>query len=146
MKKMHVYIGSNWCAYLFAIACMAGSIVLDMLYPKITQSIVDDVILGGAQELLTKLLAGIVMVGVGRCVFGYLKEYIFDVLASKIGSQIRKDLFAHIQTLSAKYFDQANTGELMARVKDDVDKIWNALGFVGMLVIEVMIHVSLVLY
>lgn len=34
----------------------------------------------------------------------------------------------------------------MARVKDDVDKIWNVMGFVGMLVIEVMIHVSMVLY
>ena len=34
----------------------------------------------------------------------------------------------------------------MARVKDDVDKIWNALGFVGMLTIEVTIHVSFVLY
>ena len=146
MKKMRVYIGQNWRAYVFAIACMAGAIVLDMLYPKITQSIVDDVILEGKLELLAKLLAGIAIVGIGRCVFGYLKEYTFDVLASKIGSQIRKDLFAHIQTLSANYFDQANTGELMARVKDDVDKIWNALGFVGMLVIEVIIHVSLVLY
>ena len=68
------------------------------------------------------------------------------MLASKIGSQIRKDLFDHIQTLSARYFDQANTGELMARVKDDIDRIWNSLGFVGMLVIEIVIHVALVLY
>lgn len=146
MKKIRVYIGKYWLAYIAAIACMAAAIVLDMLYPKITQSIVDDVIIGGRQQLLTKLLAGIAAVGAGRCVFGYLKEYAFDVLASNIGSQIRKDLFAHIQTLSARYFDSANTGELMARVKDDVDKIWNALGFVGMLVIEVVLHVSLVLY
>ena len=34
----------------------------------------------------------------------------------------------------------------MARVKDDVDKIWNAMGYVGMLTIEVAIHVSMVLY
>lgn len=146
MKKMRVYIGSSWCAYLFAIGCMAGAILLDMLYPKITQSIVDDVIIGGRMELLAKLLAGIAAVGIGRSVFGYYKEYTFDVLASKTGSQIRKDLFGHIQTLSARYFDNANTGELMARVKDDVDRIWNALGFVGMLVIEVIMHVSLVLY
>ena len=44
------------------------------------------------------------------------------------------------------YFQDTNTGELMARVKDDVDKIWNAMGYVGMLVIEVVIHVSMVLY
>lgn len=146
MRRIRAYIRKNWYVYLFAISCMVCAIVLDMLYPKITQSIVDDVILAGRQEIFTSLLAGIVLVGIGRSVCGYLKEYLFDILCSKIASQLRKDLFGHIQTLSARYFDNANTGELMARVKDDVDKIWNALGFVGMLTIEVTIHVSLVLY
>lgn len=146
MRRIRTYIQKNWYVYLFAISCMVCAIVLDMLYPKITQSIVDDVILAGRQEIFTGLLAGIVLVGIGRSVCGYLKEYLFDILCSKIASQLRKDLFGHIQTLSARYFDNANTGELMARVKDDVDKIWNALGFVGMLTIEVTIHVLLVLY
>jgi ATP-binding cassette subfamily B protein len=34
----------------------------------------------------------------------------------------------------------------MSRVKDDVDKIWAALGFVGMLIIEVCLHTSIVLF
>ena len=117
-----------------------------MVYPQITQRIVDEVIIGGKMEMLTGLLVGIVAVGIGRCIFGYCKEFSFDVLSSKIGAQIRKDLFRHIQTLSMNYFDNTNTGELMARVKDDVDKIWNAMGYVGMLTIEVAIHVSMVLY
>lgn len=146
MKKLYTYVGRYWYGYLFAIFSMVTAIVLDMLYPKITQQIVDDVILGGELSLLTKLLVGIVIVGIGRCIFGYCKEFTFDVLASKIGSAMRKDLFDHIQSLSMGYFEDTNTGELMARVKDDVDKIWNAMGYVGMLVIEVIIHVSMVLY
>lgn len=146
MKKLHKYLGRYWYGYVFAIFSMVAAIVLDMVYPKITQSIVDDVILGGKQDILTGLLVGIVLVGIGRCIFGYCKEFTFDVLSSKIGAQIRKDLFDHIQTLSMNYFDNTNTGELMARVKDDVDKIMNALGYVGMLLVEVIIHVSLVLY
>ncbi|MCI5918764.1 MAG: ABC transporter ATP-binding protein/permease [Roseburia sp.] len=146
MKKLSTYLGRYWYGYLFAIVCMVAAIVLDMIYPKITQSIVDDVMIGGQMQLLKGLLIGIVLVGVGRCAFGYFKEFTFDVLCSKIGSQMRKDLFHHIQTLSMDYFDNTNTGELMARVKDDIDKVWNALGYVGMLVIEVTIHVSIVLY
>lgn len=139
-------MGRYWYGYLFAIFCMVAAIVLDMVYPKITQQIVDDVILGGELSILTGLLVGIVIVGIGRCIFGYCKEFTFDVLASKIGSQMRKDLFDHVQSLSMGYFEKTNTGELMARVKDDIDKIWNAMGYVGMLVIEVVIHVSMVLY
>ncbi len=146
MKKLHTYIGRHWGGYLLAIVCMIVAIILDMIYPMITQSIVDDVILKGKTEILTGLLTGIVAVGIGRSVFEYVKEFTFDKLSSTIGSQMRKDLFDHVQKLSMSYFSDANTGELMARVKDDVDKVWNALGFVGMLTIEVVIHVSFVLY
>lgn len=125
---------------------MLIAITLDMLYPKITQSIVDDVIMGGQMELLTKLLAGFVFVGIGRSIFGYCKEFTFDYLSTKIGAEMRKDLFNHIQTLSMRYFDDTNTGELMARVKDDIDKVQNSLGYVGMLLIEVTFHVTFVLY
>ena len=146
MRKLSSYIGRYWYGYVFAVASMVTAIALDMLYPKITQKIVDDVILGGQMEVLTKLLTGIVLVGIGRSIFGYCKEFTFDFLSSKIGAEMRKDLFNHIQTLSMRYFDDTNTGELMARVKDDVDKIQNALGYVGMLLIEVTIHVVFVLY
>ena len=128
MKKLYSYLGRYWYGYLIAIASMVAAITLDMLYPKITESIVDDVILGGNGSLLTPLLLGIVICGIGRCIFGYCKEFLFDLLSSKIGAQLRKDLFDHIQTLSMNYFQNTNTGELMARVKDDVDKIWNAMG------------------
>ena len=146
MKKLHTYIGKHWLGYAFAIACMIIAIVLDMIYPMITQSIIDDVILDGKTELLFSLLVGIVIVGVGRSITGYFKEFTFDKLASAIGSEMRKDLFNHIQSLSMTYFAKTNTGELMARVKEDVDNVWNVFGFIGMLIIEVAIHVSIVLY
>lgn len=137
---------SHWHAYLFAFFCMALAIGLDMLYPIITRSIVDDVIVGGRMELLGGLLLGIFSVGAGRCLGVYGKEYTFDIVSSKIGSRLRKDLFSHIQDLSMDYFDNANTGELMARLKDDVDYIWGAVGYVGMLLVEVVAHVSIVLF
>ncbi len=146
MKKLYTYIGKHWLGYVFAILCMVTAIVLDMIYPMITESIIDDVMLDGKTEILFGLLLGIVVVGVGRAITGYFKEFTFDKLASTIGSEMRKDLFNHIQSLSMDYFAKTNTGELMARVKDDVDRVWDVLGFVGMLLMEVVIHVSIVLY
>ncbi len=146
MKKISSYMCKYWYAYVFALICMIISISLDMLSPQITKRIIDDVIVGGDKNLLTRLLIGILIIGVGRCIFGYLKEFVFDLVSSKIAGDIRRNLFRHIQSLSIQFFDKTNTGELMSRVKDDVDKIWNALGFVGMLIIEVVIHTSIVLY
>lgn len=144
--KIGKYVREYWYVYLFSIVGMVTAIVLDMLYPIVTKSLVDDVIIGGKLELLTKLLIAIVIIGIGRAVGGYVKEYAFDHASANISMKLRRDLFHHIQGLSMDYFDDTNTGELMARVKDDIDKIWQALGFVGMLLIEIIIHVSIVLY
>lgn len=59
---------------------------------------------------------------------------------------MRKNLFDHIQSLSSSFFDKTNTGELMARVKDDIDRIWNTLSYVSMLIIEVIFHTCVVLF
>lgn len=146
MKKLSRYILKYWYAYLFALISMVIAVALDMIYPQITKRIIDDVITGGRMELLKSLLLAILAVGVGRCIFGYLKEFTFDCVGSKIGADMRKNLFSHIQGLSMNYFDTTNTGELMARLKDDIDMIQGALGYVGMLIVEVVIHTSIVLY
>lgn len=146
MKKLSSYILKYWYVYIFALLCMITATTLDMIYPQITRSIIDDVITNGQLELLTGLLGGILLVGIGRCIFGYLKEFTFDRVGSAIGADMRKNLFAHIQSLSVGYFDNTNTGELMARLKDDIDLIQGTLGYVGMLIIEVVIHTVIVLY
>lgn len=144
MKNLWKYVKKYLILYVIAIAAMVTSILLDALSPQITRHIIDDVIVGGKMELLMKLLLGLLGIGLGRAIFQYMKEFIFDYSASGIGSRLRKDLFDHIQTLSMGYFDSHNTGELMARVKDDVDRIWNAMGFVGMLIIECVIHTIII--
>ena len=52
MKKLHTYIGHYWYGYLFAICSMIIATGLDMVYPQITQRIVDEVIIGGKMEML----------------------------------------------------------------------------------------------
>lgn len=146
MKKIHTYVLKQWPFYLFALVSMFIAIGLDMLYPQVTKIIVNEVLVSKDMGRLPGLLMIIVLCGIGRCVFGYLKEITFDRTGSTIGSEMRKDLFGHIQGLSVDYFDKTNTGELMARVKDDIDRLWSVLGYVGMLVIEVVVHVSSVLY
>lgn len=145
MKKLSAYMKEHTLAYLLAVACLVAGVGLDMLSPQLTRRIIDDVIGRGDLPLLKYLLAGILGIGAGRFVFMYIKEYTFDIIGAKISASMRRDLFAHIQGLSADFFDRSSTGELMARVKEDIDRIWDGLTYVGMLLIEVAVHVTLVL-
>lgn len=145
MRDLLKYAARYWYLYLIAIGCMLISICLDVMAPQITMRIIDDVIVGGQMKILMNLLLGLIGIGFGRAIFQYVKEVLFDVAGIRIGSQIRKQLFEHVQKLSVGYFDNHNTGELMARIKDDVDRIWSAVGFVGMLIIECFIQTAIVL-
>ena len=146
MKKKRYYLLKYWYLYVPAVIGLLVSEALDMVSPIVTKGIVDDVIRGGRQELLLGLLLALVAVGIGRAVFGYLKEYTFDKTSFGIACEIRKHLFRHIQKLSIGYFDSTNTGELMARLKDDVDRVQAAFGYIGMLTIQMVAHTIMILY
>ena len=145
MKKISTYIWEYRIPYLIAVASLLISVTLDNFSPRLTAHMVDDVIVGGNMYELKYLLLGYLGVGLGRCIFQYVKEYTFDKNGVRISGDMRRDLFRHIQSLSADFFDRTNTGELMARVKEDIDHIWDALGYVGMLLIEVAYHTILIL-
>ncbi|MBD5525500.1 MAG: ABC transporter ATP-binding protein [Lachnospiraceae bacterium] len=145
MKKISSYIWEYRVPYLLAIASLLIAVTLDMMGPRLTARVVDDVIVGGNIGELKYLLLGFLGIGLGRCVFQYVKEYTFDKNGTKISGDMRRDLFRHIQGLSADFFDRNNTGELMARVKEDVDRIWDAMSYVTMLLIEVIYHTSIIL-
>lgn len=146
MKKISSYIYEHRYRYLLAIVSMIIAVTLDLMSPQFTRHIIDDVIVGGQMSKLKYLLLGIFAIGVGRCIFQYIKEYTFDCLGSDIASSMRKDLFIHTQNLSEDFFDRTDTGELMSRIKDDIDKIWDGLSYVSMLLIEVVIHTTIVLF
>lgn len=148
MNKLNLtgYVRKYALFYLIAVICMTAGTMLDQIAPIIIQHIVDDVLVARKMELLHFLLLGILSIGVGRCFFQYAKEFLCDLAGSKMASEIRINLFGKIQSLSANFFDGINSGELMSRVKDDVDRIWDIAAFMGILMAEVVIRTVSTLY
>ncbi len=145
MKKLGTYMKRYGLLYLLGFTVMVIGTALDMLAPLITRRIIDDVIAGGRMELLMRLLLGLLGIGIGRAIFQYIKEFSYDYIGVSVGYHMRRDLFRHIQTMSMDFFDRHNTGELMTRTKEDVDKVWGAVGFVGILSVEALIYTVLAL-
>lgn len=145
MKKLSAYMKRYWFLYVFGFISMVISVGLDMMSPQITKRIIDDVIVGGQTQLLLRLLLGLLGIGLGRAIFQYGKEFTYDYIGVSVGLDMRRDLFRRLQSMSMDFFDRHNTGELMTRVKEDVDKVWVAVGFIGILAVEAVTHTVLVL-
>ncbi len=129
MKRIIKYAAKYKLLFLIPNLAMIVFIGLDLLNPIISRRIIDDAIIGGEYSILTKLLFLLVAITVGKAVAGYIREFMFDYAGSKAVKDIRKDLFDHIQSMPFEFFDKTNTGEIMSRTTEDVNNIWQVIGF-----------------
>lgn len=116
------------------------STLVDILVPFITLSMVDDVIVGRNMDIFRRDILLYIAAGLGRALFQFVKEFLCDMSGCRVASGLRKDMMKHIFSLHRGYFDKTNTGELMARVKDDAGSVWDLTGFVGMLMTEATVY------
>jgi ATP-binding cassette subfamily B multidrug efflux pump len=82
----------------------------------------------GAQQAI--IIAGLIILGfaITRGVFSFFQSFNSERLSQSVAFDIRNDLFAKIQRLSFSYHDQNQTGQLMIRATDDVEKVRLFLG------------------
>jgi ATP-binding cassette subfamily B protein len=145
VKNLGKYMAKYWYLYLLASLFLLAGVLMEAEAPRIIETIIDDVIVGGNHEILMRLLCMLLLLGAGKGIFKYLQEYTSDSIGLRISIDIRRKLFAHIEKMSVGFFEKNNTGELMARVKEDVDRIWDAVGYVGILCVEAMVYTVVVM-
>ena len=116
------------------------SIALDSLNPFLNKMIIDRALPEKDPRLLLLIILGLLVITAGRAGFGYIKEYVYDVTSLKVYADIKYLLFDHIQSLHFQYFDNVNTGELMARMGEDTENIWRSLAFGFRLMVEQAVY------
>ncbi|MBP7689297.1 MAG: ABC transporter ATP-binding protein [Thermoflexales bacterium] len=73
-------------------------------------------------NLITAGIA-IIVFAIVRGLFAFLQAYNAERLSQSMAFDLRNDLFAKIQRLSFSYHDKNQTGQLMIRATDDVEKV-----------------------
>jgi ATP-binding cassette subfamily B protein len=113
-------------AGLVALVAVDG---LQLIIPKITQSVVDGLARGAQdRERLLLLGGGIVAVSIlmGMCRLAW--RYFIIGSSLRIERDLRQDLYDHLQTLSPQYFDRTKVGDLMAHATNDLTAVRMATG------------------
>ena len=143
MKRVIREMRKLWLIYTLGGLCLVASTALNFYNPMLLQQILDQVIAGGQTGLFQSLGLMILLVTLGRAISGYFKELFFDLSGLKLAVSLRQQMFDHIQGLSYDFFDEKNTGELMSRVKEDVDNIWMGASFGLFLTVEMILTMGL---
>jgi ATP-binding cassette subfamily B multidrug efflux pump len=65
----------------------------------------------------------IIVFSIARGLFTFAQTYLSQALSQDIAFELRNDLFSKIQRLSFSYHDRNQTGQLMIRATDDVERL-----------------------
>jgi ATP-binding cassette subfamily B protein len=127
----------EWLVILGAFVALGGSILFQLLEPWPLKLVLDRVIpshhaASGAErsnelfaslssaQLLTLAAVGLVTVVSLRALCDYFNSLGFAIVANRVVSRIRGDLYRHLQSLPLSFHTQARVGDLLARVTGDI--------------------------
>lgn len=97
--------------------------LIGMAYPIVTNKMLNEYI---PQKLyLTVVIAGVAVLALYalRMWMRFFVQYYGHVIGVKMQSQMRKDLFAHLQKLPFSFFDNNETGRIMTRLTSDLFEV-----------------------
>jgi ATP-binding cassette, subfamily B, multidrug efflux pump len=83
---------------------------------------------GNPGRSLVLAMLAITIFAVIRAVFAFFQGYNAEKISQNVAYDFRNELFAKIQRLSFSYHDRNQTGQLMIRATDDVEKVRLFLG------------------
>ncbi len=115
-----------WMA-IAMLLCAAGSTLMVVVFPAVTQRVIDDAIRGNRPELLVPLcLVGLLSFVLQNGLNG-LRIVLNNVFEQKVIYDLRSDLYSHLQRLPLGWFDNRATGDIMTRVLEDVNSMERVL-------------------
>ncbi len=99
-----------------------------VLLPQVIRHAVDDLHTGVTSAKLLHFALQMLEVAAVRGVFLFLTRWIVIGISRDIEFDLRNDLFAHLETLSYSYYQRMRTGDIMARVTNDLNAVRMLLG------------------
>jgi len=109
------------------LVCAVLGTLTVVVFPAVTQRIVDDVIRGHHPEKLFPLIA----IGLGAFIaqegLNALRIMLNNHFEQRVIFDLRSDLYEHIQKLPLQWFDNRATGDIMTRLIEDVTAVERVL-------------------
>jgi ATP-binding cassette subfamily B protein len=111
------------------IASASGAMLFQSLVPLIVGQIVDGPIRHHDTSALWPLAGLALLFGLGEAVLFFIRRYAMARAALGIETDMRRDLFAHVQRLPVAFHDQWPSGQLLSRLTTDLSTIRRFVGF-----------------
>ena len=123
LKRFVPYYRNYWWIMLIDLLCATLTIVCEVIFPLLVKDITDRAIANIANLTVQYILIiGAIYLGlrIVDTASNYYMQYIGHYMGSKIEADMRREMFAHLQQMSHKYYNETKIGQLMSRITTDL--------------------------
>ncbi len=126
IRRFAPYYKDYWGTVAFDLLCAALTTLCELVLPLIVRSITNQAIedLAGLTVNFVLKLGGIyVFLRLIDAAAAYYMASVGHIMGSRIETDMRRDLFAHLQQLSFSYYSNTKVGQIMARITGDLFEV-----------------------
>ena len=123
MRRFLPYFKKYLPILIFDLFCASLTTVCELVLPLLVRYVTN----AGINDLASLTLSVILKIGalylflrIVDAAADFFRASVGHIMGSKIETQMRSDLFAHLQKLSFHYFDNTKVGQIMSRITSDL--------------------------
>src|SRR3954470_22192063 len=128
LRSAAPYYKPYWFRFSAGLLIVLASSALASVIPWILRRAIDAIGAGAAMGSIWKLSGLIVLAALIGGAFRYGMRELINGISRWMEDDLRNDLFTHLETLDAAYFAQTRTGDIMARLTNDLGAVRRAVG------------------
>ena len=126
LKRFLPYFAKYKKTVVFDLCCAALTTVCELALPLIVSSITDKATVDPASLTVSFVLTmgGVyLLMRVVDAVASYYMQSVGHIMGSRMETDMRHDLFHHLQQLSFSYYSETKVGQIMARITSDLFEV-----------------------
>lgn len=117
------YYRPHMALFLLDMICALGIAAVDLSFPQVSRWAMQTLLPDRLFATFFAVMAILILAYVLKAGLSFIVTYWGHLMGVRIEADIRRDLFAHMQTLSFSFYDKNRTGHLMSRVTGDLFEI-----------------------
>jgi ATP-binding cassette subfamily B protein len=128
LRPLFAYMRRYRWGYLWGtLSCICTNAVA-VQFPRVLEKAIDGLKQGASLHLILLFAGLLVGISIVKGVFLYAQRWILIGISREIEFDIRNDLFTHLEKQDSGFYQKYRTGDIMARMTNDLNAVRNLLG------------------
>ncbi|HUT86314.1 MAG TPA: ABC transporter ATP-binding protein [Elusimicrobiales bacterium] len=136
LKYLLSYLKPNRFKFLQAVLAMTVSAGIQVGILAILRYVTDNISELKSKKELIDLVIIIPSIVLLKAMFQYIQAYMMSYIGQKTIQKIRYNLFSHLHSLSIEFFWRRRSGDVMARVTNDITHLQSAIHFLPLYLVR----------